>query len=51
MRQRNKLIVEQCDVSIAFWDFKSKGTKNSIDTAKKMGKNVIVINTSRGDLF
>lgn len=48
---RNKLIVDECDTLIAFWDFESKGTKNSIDTAKKMGKTVIVINTSREDLF
>jgi hypothetical protein len=35
---RNKQIVDYCDQLIAFWDGKSKGTKISIDMAKKAGK-------------
>jgi len=35
---RNKLIVNDCEVLMAFWDGKSKGTKNSIDLAKKSNK-------------
>lgn len=35
---RNKLIVDECDQLIAFWDGESKGTKHSIDLAKKAGK-------------
>lgn len=34
---RNKLIVESCDVCIAFWDGKSRGTKSSIDMCKSKG--------------
>jgi len=34
---RNKLIIESADALLAFWDGKSKGTKNSIDLAKKKG--------------
>lgn len=40
---RNKLIVDNCDVMFAFWDGKSRGTKNSIDLATKARKQVYVI--------
>lgn len=33
---RNKDIVEKSDQVIAFWDGKSRGTKNSIDRAKAL---------------
>ena len=32
---RNKTMVEKSDVVIAFWDGKSRGTKNLIELAKK----------------
>ena len=35
---RNKLIVEECDCLIAFWDGKSRGTKFTLDYAKELGK-------------
>ena len=41
---RNMEMIKMCDVLIAFWDGKSKGTKNAIDTAKKMNKIVLVFN-------
>jgi hypothetical protein len=37
---RNKKIVESCDIVLAFWDGKSKGTKNTIDYANKIKKPV-----------
>ena len=40
--KRNTLIVEEADVVIAFWDGKSKGTKDSINKAKSLGKEVIL---------
>jgi len=40
---RNKEIVKEADLVIAFWNNYSKGTKNSIELAKKMNKDVIVI--------
>lgn len=40
--KRNKLIVDQSDAIIAFWDGKSKGTAHSIRLAKKVGKNVYI---------
>lgn len=35
---RNKQIVNYAEKVIAFWDGVSKGTKNSIDLAKRQGK-------------
>ncbi len=41
---RNKTIVNNCDVCIAFWDGKSKGTKFIIDYTKKhQQKDLIVL--------
>lgn len=40
---RNKLIIESCDVVIAFWDGKSKGTANSLKIAEKLEKKICVI--------
>ncbi len=37
---RNKLLAEECDVLISFWDGKSRGTKSMIDLARKNGKIV-----------
>ena len=39
---RNKVIVNLADVIIAIWDGKSRGTKYTIDYAKKIGKDVRV---------
>jgi hypothetical protein len=41
---RNKLIIEECDRCIAFWDGKSNGTKNSISICKKLNKPFKIIN-------
>lgn len=41
---RNKQIVDHCHEVIAFWDGESKGTKISIDYARKQGKKVTIIN-------
>lgn len=35
---RNSLIIENCDEVVAFWDGVSKGTKDSIDKAERLGK-------------
>lgn len=41
--RRNELIVADCDILLAFWDGKSKGTKYTIDYARKKGKEVQVV--------
>ena len=40
--KRNQLIVDECDLVIAFWDGKSKGTADTINKAKALGKAVYV---------
>ena len=40
---RNKEIITACDYCIAFWDGKSKGTKSSIDFAKKTNKGLKIV--------
>ena len=46
---RNKLIVNEADHIVAFWDGQSKGTKSTIDLAINVGKPVdIYIRRSSG---
>ena len=40
---RNKLIVEECDCLIAFWDGKSRGTKFTLDYAERLGKPTKIV--------
>jgi predicted Rossmann fold nucleotide-binding protein DprA/Smf involved in DNA uptake len=40
---RNKQIVENADIVVAFWDGASKGTKFTIDYAKKLNKKVVIV--------
>lgn len=42
--ERNKLIVEECDCLIAFWDGKSRGTKYTIDYANEKDKPIKIVN-------
>jgi hypothetical protein len=44
---RNKLIIEEADCCIAFWDGKSKGTRHSIDLCLDMGKPLTVVVNGR----
>lgn len=39
---RDEEMVEFADVTIAFWNGKSRGTKYTFDFAKKLGRKVIV---------
>jgi hypothetical protein len=39
---RNAQIVADCDVVIAFWDGRSRGTASSISIAQKAGKKVFI---------
>jgi hypothetical protein len=42
---RNKQMAEYGNVLIAFWDLKSKGTKNMIDTARDLGLEIVIFKT------
>ena len=44
---RNKDIVAEAECIVAFWDGKSKGTKHSIELAKKKGVPVVVVNVCK----
>lgn len=41
--ERNKLIVDECDRLVAFWDGKSTGTMHTVGLARKAGKPVEII--------
>lgn len=43
---RNRDIIENCDMCVAFWDGKSRGTANSLKLAKSLGKEIKLINFS-----
>ena len=43
---RNKDIVENADVVIAFWDGSSHGTKHSMELAQKMNKWLYIVSLS-----
>lgn len=43
---RNAEIIKNSDFVFAFWDGKSKGTLNSINTAKKLNKKIKIIKVS-----
>ncbi|MCQ2229734.1 MAG: DUF2493 domain-containing protein [Bacteroidales bacterium] len=48
---RNKEIINYCDVCIAFWDGKSRGTKHDIDLCERMGKPCHVYNYISGSFI
>jgi len=51
---RNRVVVEDCDKLVAFWDEVTPGTKNVISQASKAGKLEKVFrcsNTKQGSLF
>lgn len=41
--ERNKKIIDNSDLIIAFWDNESKGTKFGIDYAKQLNKDIIIV--------
>ena len=44
---RNTDIINESELVIAFWDQESRGTLDSIEKAKKLNKQVIIINTKK----
>lgn len=41
--KRNQKMVDMCDKVLVFWDGVSRGTKHTIDYAKKIGKPIEII--------
>ena len=46
---RNQRLIDACDVLVAFWDGRSKGTRNTVDRALESGKEVHVFVGTRSD--
>ena len=42
--KRNKEMVEKSDLVLAFWDSKSRGTKNLVEMARKLKKSLAIKN-------
>lgn len=40
---RNQMIVDACDMVLAFWDGESKGTQDTINKAKKAKKPTFIV--------
>ena len=45
--KRNNEIVDMCDKIIVFWDGKSKGTKHTIDYARKNNKEIEIVTINK----
>jgi hypothetical protein len=41
---RNNDIIRECDIVLAIWDGKSKGTHHSIKLGYSLNKNVVIVN-------
>ena len=41
--RRNSDIINACDIVLAFWDGKSKGTKHSLDLAREAKKPTFIV--------
>lgn len=41
--KRNQIMVDMCDKVLVFWDGVSRGTKSTIDYARKVGKPIEII--------
>lgn len=45
--RRNSEMVERCDIGVAIWDGRSRGTLDSINKLKKLNKSVIIYQPKR----
>ena len=41
--RRNDEMVDMCDMVLVFWDGVSKGTKHTVDYARKVGKRMEIV--------
>ena len=49
--KRNEKMVELCDVVLAIWDGESKGTRHTLNYAKKKNKNIIEIIVANAEIL
>lgn len=50
MQKRNQAMVDDCDLLIAFFDGSSGGTKNCVDYARSVKKEIIIISPLSGEV-
>jgi predicted Rossmann fold nucleotide-binding protein DprA/Smf involved in DNA uptake len=48
---RNRIIIDNADAVLAFWDGRSKGTRGGLEYAKKKGKAMVVIAVATSDEY
>lgn len=48
MQERNKWMVDNCDVLVAVWDGSPGGTANCVEYARSIGKKIVRINYGNG---
>jgi hypothetical protein len=39
---RDRLMVQRCDLCVAVWNGRSRGTKDTVESARRLGKRVLV---------
>ena len=47
---KDKAMARDCDKAVAIWDGRSNGTKNNMETMKKLGKKMIIIDKSVNEI-
>ena len=48
-QERNRKIVDNCDILLAVWDGKSRGTKNTLAHARRINKPAFLIEFRQGN--
>ena len=43
MQKRNEYMVDKCDILLAVWDGSAGGTNNCVKYARKLDKEIIII--------
>lgn len=49
--ERNKLIINECDCVLAFWDGQSRGTRYTINYAKEKRRPIKIVNFKTQETF
>ena len=48
-QERNRQIVDSCDILLAVWDGKSRGTKNTLAYARRINKPAFLVRFRQGN--
>lgn len=47
---KDKAMARDCDKAVAIWDGRSNGTRNNVETMRKLNKTIIVINNNTNEI-